>query len=157
MFIICTHHSMTNCVGHNGIVNREEIRAILETINKKNKNILFCLNGHDHGSCVTLVNDILYYGINSCAYFWQEYKENYCFDDKTHKEYPMLKNMVLYNEALYSIVEIDDNFNIKILGMEGKYLNVTPEEIGMPYLIEGVSIAPKTVSLNINSGKINIY
>lgn len=156
--IICTHQSLTNSVGHNGIVNRERIRSILEKSNQNRKNkVLLCLNGHDHGSCVTIVNGIVYYGINSCSYFWQEYQENYCFNDEIHEKYPMLKNMVLYDEALHSIIEIDDCFNIIIKGMEGKYLNVTPEEIGMPYLVEGVSVAPKTVSLTIQSGKIKIY
>lgn len=156
--VICTHHSLTNDVGHNGVVNRQEIRRIIEKKSQKIDNkILICLNGHDHGSRITLVNNIIYYGINSCAYFWQEYGEHHCFSDKIHEEYPMLKNMILYKEALYSIVEIDEDLNIAITGMEGKYLNITPEEIGMPNLIEGVSILPRTISLTKQQGIVTIY
>lgn len=104
-----------------------------------------------------MVNNVVYYGINSCAYFWQEYGEHHCFSEKNHNLYPMLKNMVLYKEALYSIVEIDNNQNLRITGMEGHYLNITPEVIGMPYLLEGVSISPRTISLSKQQGVVTIF
>ena len=65
--------------------------------------------------------------------------------------------MVLYKEALYSIVEIDNNQNLRITGMEGHYLNITPEVIGMPYLLEGVSISPRTISLSKQQGVVTIF
>lgn len=33
--VICSHHSLTNDVGHNGVVNREEIRRIIEKTSQK--------------------------------------------------------------------------------------------------------------------------
>lgn len=96
-----------------------------------------------------IINGIHYYTLNSMSYIWQGIKETFNYSGEMHKQYPFLKNLILYQEALHIIVAIDDNMNIQINGMNGNYQNITPFDIGMENTWNGVSIEPKTSSLYI--------
>lgn len=152
-YVICTHQSLANAfvtkTKVRGVVNRREVQAILERRNARNRRVLFCINGHEHGSDVQEIGGICYYTHNSASYFWQSVKEMYPYSQEIHDQYPYLKNMVLYREPLHSIMDIDQSGNVTITGMEGHYLNVTPEDIGMGDTWNGVSILPRTLSLTI--------
>lgn len=68
----------------------------------------------------------------------------------------MLK-MLHYTVKIYTVFRNGGLFYNNIIGIKGKYLNATPEEIGMLYLIEEVYVVPKTFLLTIQSGKITTY
>lgn len=148
-YVIITHQSLSNDFSNRGIANRKEIRKIFEERNQDGKKVLLCMNGHDHGNDIKIINDIYYYTVNSMSYIWQEIKENLSYSEEIYNKYPSLKNLILYQEALHVIVEIDDNMNIQINGMKGHYQNITPVEIGMGNKWNGVSIQPETTSLHI--------
>ena len=74
-YIIISHQSLSNDFQKRGISNRKEIREILEKRNLKEKKILFCINGHDHGGGCEVINDIYYYTLNSMSYIWHGTKE----------------------------------------------------------------------------------
>ena len=149
-YVICTHQSLANDyvtqTKIRGIVNRAQVREVLE---RQKEKILFCINGHEHGTGVKEIGGIYYYRLNSASYYWQNVREMYLYGEEIHKKYPYLKNLVLYREALHVIVEIDEKMNVNIRGMEGHYLTVGPEEIGMGNTWNGVSILPRTESLAI--------
>ena len=151
-YIICTHQSLANelLIGNHsrGIINREEIRAVLEKRNSREKKVLFCVNGHDHGGAIKLINGIHYYALNSASYVWQP-NEVYKYSKELHVRFPHLKNCIVYEEALHIIVDIDAEMNVKISGMEGQYQKVTPEDAGIGYVWNNVSIKPRTSSLYI--------
>ena len=46
-------------------------------------------------------------------------------------------------------MSVDGEFNVTISGMDGQYLDTTPQDIGMGNTWNGVSIEPKTSSVNI--------
>lgn len=150
-YVICSHQSLSNDyvtkTKIRGIVNRAEVREILE---KRKEHILFCINGHEHGSDVREIGGVHYYQLNSAAYYWQNVREMFVYEQETHRRYPYLKNLVLYREPLHVMVTIDDKMNVEISGMEGHYLTVGPEEIGMGDRWNGVSIFPRTESLVIS-------
>ena len=153
-YVICTHQSLHNdfvTAGGKprGIINRAEVRAILERRNAEQKRVLLCLNGHDHGSDLKIIGGIPYYTLNSASYFWQSVHPMYPYSQEIHRQYPYLKNMVLYREPLHSIVTIDAAGSVEIKGIQGHYLTVTPEDIGMPPTWDGVSVLPQTLSLTI--------
>lgn len=148
-YVILTHQSLSNDFMKRGISNREEIREILEERNCNGKRVLLCMNGHDHGDDVKIINGIHYYTINSMSYIWQSVKETFCYSKETHNQYPFLKNLILYQEPLHIIVTIGENLNIRIDGIEGHYQNITPYDIGMGNIWNGVSIKPRTSSLYI--------
>lgn len=152
-YVICSHQSLSNdhMVGNHsrGIVNRKEVREVLEQRNSNGRKILFCMNGNDHGDSVKMINGIYYYSLNSTSYIWQGIKETYSYSKEIHDKYPHLKNLILYKEPLHIIVTIDEEMNVKIEGMNGYYQNVTPQDIGIGDTWNGVSIKPQTSSLYI--------
>lgn len=148
-YIIFSHHSLTNDFMKRGISNRVEVRNILEHRNRNGKKVLLCMNGHDHGDDLKVINDIPYYTLNSMSYIWQGVKETYNYDRKIHEKYPHLKNMILYEEPLHVIITIDVNMDIHIRGMDGHYQNITPKELGLDTW-NAVCIEPRTSSLSIS-------
>lgn len=75
--------------------------------------------------------------------------EHFCYSKEIHKQYPFLKDMVLYQEGLYSIITITENGGIDIHGMEGHYQNVSPKELGIEDVWNGRSILPIISSLKV--------
>ena len=152
-YIICTHQSLSNdlVLGNHsrGIMNRNEIRAILEKRNIDGKKVLFCMNGHDHGDRIRLINGIYYYSLNSASHIWQ-HNDVFMYDEDLHNRFPHLKNYIVYEEALHIIVNVDEKMNVAIQGMEGRYQKVTPKDVGMGDEYNGVSIKPRTSSLYIS-------
>lgn len=150
-YVIFSHHSLVNEFAKRGVSNREEIREIINNVNMSGKQVLFCMNGHDHGDDVKNINGIDYYTLNSMAYIWHGTKETFYYSDEIHLKYPYLKDLILYEEPLHIIVTIDESMNVQIDGMEGHYQNISPQEIGIGNTWNGVSIEPRTSSLYIRS------
>lgn len=108
------------------------------------KDVLLCMNGHDHGDEYTVVDGIPYYTVNSATYVWCGAQIQ--SSEKLREKYDYLRGMLLYKQALYVDVEID-NEEIRIQGMKGDYLSVTPEDIELyDYRWNGVSIKAQTSS-----------
>ena len=145
-YILISHQSLSNDFQKRGISNRKEIRAILEERNLKGRKILFCVNGHDHGSDCKTINNIHYYTVNSTSYIWHGTKEVFNYSHEVHKKYPYLKDLILYKEALHVIVNIDNEMNVSINGINGNYQKHSPKDIGLTDTWNGVSIEAKTLS-----------
>lgn len=138
-YVIFSHHSLANDFAFRGVVNREEIRSILE----KNKTLLV-MNGHDHGNDLKTINNIPYFTVNSTSYIWHG-REIYAYSKDVHNQYPFLKNVILYRTPLYCIVEIEEA-NIKIRGTKSGYQFITPEDVGIVgRQWNGVSIEPEII------------
>lgn len=148
-YVIFSHHSLSNDFKKRGISNRAEIRAILEQRNCVEKKVLLCMNGHDHGDDLKVVNGIPYYTVNSMSYIWYGVKETYNYSSEIHERYPHMKDMILYEEPLHVIVNIDDNMTITMEGVEGHYQNILPKEIGLGNTWNAVSVEPRTSTVMI--------
>ncbi|WP_288683074.1 metallophosphoesterase [uncultured Eubacterium sp.] len=141
-YIIFSHHSLVNNHMDRGIYNKEEIRDLF-----REKDVLLCMNGHDHGDNFVVVDDIPYYTLNSATYAWCG--AQIMSSEKLKEMYGYLNGMLLYKQALCVDVEIDDK-EIRIQGMNGNYLSVTPEDIELfDYKWNGVSIKAQTSSVVI--------
>lgn len=125
----------------------------MEERNLNGEKVLFCINGHDHGGDCKVINDIYYYTLNSMSYIWHGTKEVFSYSNEIHKQYPYLKDLILYEEALHIIVNIDDNMNVSIEGMNGHYQKHSPNDIGLETTWNGVSIQAKTPSVYIKMKK----
>ena len=137
--IIFSHHSFINEFAKRGVANREQIREIF-----KGKNVLLCLNGHDHGDSYSCVEGISYMTINSANYAWLGAQIDSSED--LREKYSYLHGILQYEQAMSAYVEIDEN-EIRIGGVEGSYLSVTPDDIGLSdYKWNGVSIKPQISS-----------
>ena len=138
-YIIFSHHSLVNEFRDRGIFNREDVRTLF-----RGKEILLCMNGHDHGDGFFVIDDVPYYTVNSAAYMWCGVQIS---SSETLKEkYAYLNGMLMYKQAFCVSIEIDES-EIHINGMEGEYLSVTPEDVELyDYKWNGVSIEPRTSS-----------
>lgn len=154
-YIILSHQGLYNDFMKRGISNRKEIQDILINAGENGKNILICMNGHDHGTDYKQINGIHYYTLNSISYIWQGCQEKFSYTKEIHDKYRGLENMILYEEAFHVIVTIDENHDIMIDGMEGRYQKHSPQDIGMEIYYNGVSIEAKTISVFIPNLKDN--
>lgn len=147
-YVIFSHHSLKNEFPKRGIGNKEEVQSIINDANNRGKKIILCMNGHDHGSDISKIEDTYYYTLNSMSYIWggSEY-EHFNYPEELHKKYPYLKDLILYKEGLYAIVSIYDNGSFEIAGMKGDYQNVSPKELGMGDMWNGCSIKPMVLSI----------
>jgi len=145
-YVIFSHHSLVNAHKDRGICNREEIREMFQ-----GKDVLLCMNGHDHGDGYAIADQIPYYTVNSAAYVWCG--SQIASSKELQEKYVHLRGMLLYKQAMCVDVEIDEN-EIRIFGMSGDYLSVTPEDVGLTeYRWNGVSIKPQTSSQVISRRK----
>ena len=141
--IVFSHHSFSNEFAKRGVQNRDTIQNMFSA-----KNVLLCMNGHDHGNAVIEKNGTAYYTVNSSSNVWIGSQID---SSETLKEkYGYLNGILTYKEPFAVIVEIDDS-KIKINGVEGEYQSVTPEDIGLDnYQWNGVSILPKASAWEVN-------
>lgn len=137
--IIFSHHSFINDFPKRGISNREEIRK-----NFVEKQVLLCVNGHDHGDGYSFVDGISYLTVNSANYAWLG--SQIASSKALQEKYSYLQGMLQYKQAMSAYIEIDDR-EIRICGMDGEYLSVTPDDIELhDYRWNGVSIKPQISS-----------
>ena len=137
--IIFSHHSFINDFPKRGIYNREEIRKTFV-----GKQVQLCVNGHDHGDSYSFVDGIPYLTVNSANYAWLG--SQIASSRKLQEKYSYLQGMLQYKQAMSAYIEIDDR-EIRICGMDGEYLSVTPDDIELhDYKWNGVSIKPQISS-----------
>lgn len=137
--VIFSHHSLANNHKDRGVYNRASIRELFQEMN-----VLLCMNGHDHGDDFSVIDSIPFYTINSATYVWCGSQIDQ--SEKLRKKYEYLNGLLLYKQALYVNVEIDDK-EIRIIGINGEYLSVTPGDVELyDYKWNGVSIKPETSS-----------
>lgn len=137
--IVFSHHSLVNDFKDRGIYNREVIRKMFEKTN-----VILCMNGHDHGDELSIVNDIPYYTVNSASYMWAG--GHIASSETLMKKYGYLHGIVPYKQVLYALVEIDKS-EIKIQGVTGEYESITPTDLEIyNYRWNGVSVEPKVSS-----------
>ncbi|GAB6109528.1 metallophosphoesterase family protein [Fusibacter bizertensis] len=147
-FVIFSHHSLENNFQKRGICNRLEIQEIINDINKTDKRVLLCMNGHDHGEHVEKIGETYYYSLNSMSYIWvgPQY-EHFNYPTETHAKYPYLKDLILYEDGLYALVTIFENGDFEIKGMEGAYDNISPQALGIGDTWNGRNITPLVSSI----------
>lgn len=150
-YVIFSHHSLSNDFPRRGIVNRDEARCILES-----RKVLLCMNGHDHGDDCKEIHGIPYYTLNSMTYIWHGMKPLHSYPEEIHSKYPLLKDVILYRDALSCIVEIEetkDGVQVQIHGMESDYDTVTPKDAEIGDTWNGVSILPRVSDYSYCSRK----
>lgn len=134
-YIIFSHHSLSNEFAKRGVSNRKQIQSIFEK-----SSVLLCLNGHDHGDDLTVINDVPYFTVNSANYVWLGSQID--SSEEFRRKYAYLQGLVQYKNAMSAYVEIDDE-KINITGMDSEYLSLTPSDINLhDYRWNGVSIKP---------------
>ncbi|MBE5803586.1 MAG: hypothetical protein E7316_03640 [Clostridiales bacterium] len=128
-YIVFSHMSLVNPFAHRGIANKEAVQRLFA-----GKNVLLCMNGHDHGSDLKWINGVPYCTVSSASQF--------CWWGGNP---PEVKNL-FYRDPLHVIVEVDEN-EIRIHGMESEFAGLKPEDVGVTdYRWNGVDVHPRAQS-----------
>ena len=142
-YIIFSHHSFVNEFTRRGVANKLALQELF-----RNKPVLLCMNGHDHGDSFEYINGVAYMTVNSANYAWLG--TQIASSKALMEKYSYLHGMLQYGQAMSAYVEIDDD-EIRIIGEEGSYLSVTPDDIELhSYMWNGVSIKPRISFHRIN-------
>ena len=153
-YILLSHHSLQNPYGNRGIANREEVQKLIRTAEKSGKRILLCMNGHDHNDSVVTQGKTCFFTLNATSYIWlSDDFEHFYYPEELHAQYPMLKNILLYEEALYAIVTISENGTVSISGMEGHYRECAPQKLGVGRW-NGRRLSSRVSSFQIKDGQV---
>lgn len=133
--IVFSHMSLVNPFMRRGIANKDAVQQVFE-----GKNVLLCMNGHDHGSDLKWAKGVPYYTVSSASQFcWWSV------------EPPEVKNL-FYKDPLHVIVELDEA-EIRIQGMESEFMDIKPEDVGITdYRWNGVDVHPCAKSCVLRRG-----
>lgn len=150
-YVIFSHHSFENDFAKRGVHNKAEVTALINRINDTGRKVLLCINGHDHGDSLEKIGQTHYFGLNSMSYIWVGPEhEHFSYSEEIHRQYPFIKDLVLYKDGLYAIVTITEKGGINIEGINGHYQNVSPRELGLGDRWNGRSVLPIVTSLKID-------
>lgn len=147
-YVIFSHHSFTNRFRNRAVRNGQEVFDLFQ-----GKNILLCMNGHDHGDDFKVIDQVPFYTLNSAYGPWIGFPNG---DGSLGQKYEHLHGYVPYDRALSAVVTIEMDADrkhsgvIRMEGMQGDYESVTPAELGLadPHW-NGVSVEPKASSFDI--------
>lgn len=118
--IIFSHQSLENTVP-----NRESIREILESENKRTgyKKIVAAFSGHDHTNYEKIINGIAYIQINSASNQWvgDSYQCENRFSAEINKQHPSLKYVTPWEDCLYATVTLNKK-SVKLKGTESQFI-----------------------------------
>jgi len=124
-YIIFSHMSLVNPFMRRGIANKEDMQRLFD-----GKDVLLCMNGHDHGSDLKEINGVPYYTVSSASQF--------CWWNAQTGD---VKNL-FYKDPLHVIVELDEK-EIRIHGMDSDFDGLRPEDVGIyDYRWNGVDVHP---------------
>lgn len=136
--IVLSHQSFERGPGGAMVMNKDEVQAIFREANeKKPGTVRLVANGHLHTDNLRVLDNILYWDVNSANYQYyarkhDKYPEEYV---KTHRD---ALNNIAYKEPLSGVVTMWPNGRIKIEGARTDWLfGVSPKDAGYPEYIDG--------------------
>lgn len=130
--VVLSHQSFERSVGA-PVMNSKEVRAIFNEANaKKPGTVRLVMNGHMHIDHLRVLDNILYWDVNSANYYYfskkhDKYPAEYM---KTHRH---ANNNIGWKEPLSAILTLWPNGRIKIDGSKSDFLfGVSPKDAGWP-------------------------
>lgn len=123
-----------------GVKNRLIIQKHLE---KHQKKVICCLNGHNHIDFHHQLNGINYLEVNSMSYQWigEKYQAER-YSKELHKEFKWLSHIAPYKDPLYAFATINPKGKMKVEGVRSQWVAPSPEELGVPKAVYGSELTP---------------
>lgn len=118
-----------------GVVNRDEIRAILEKDRgPEHAGVAAVFSGHCHQDYVKRIGGIAHVQINSASYVWLpgNARRN-VYDEESHKKHPYLNHVAPYRDPLWAMVTLNlDAGTVSVEGQASEWVGPDPWERGAP-------------------------
>jgi len=148
-YVLFSHQSLENEFTNRGICNRLEIQRLLTEVTKQGKKVS-CFNGHDHANSNITINKVNYIGINGMSYIWLG---DLCtlkpYSREMYQQYPLLNEIILYDQSLFAVVTIDTSGEIYLEGRNGDYKTISPNDLGLSDQWNGRQLSSVISSLHI--------
>ena len=129
--VLFSHQPLDN---PGGIENCADIRAILESANRKmnGRKIIACFSGHFHKDYALRIHGIPYIQINSASYYWLPEKLIHTsYSKEIHDAHPYIAHTSPYKEPLWALVTIDPGHGIlSVEGRQTEWVGPNPWELG---------------------------
>ena len=149
--ILMAHHSFERPPSLSGVQNGEEIRRVIDEANRRKPgSVRMVLNGHHHIDNLRILENVLYWDVNSASYMIYGRKHDKYPADYVKKHY-MASSCLAWDAPLYAIVTLWPNGRVKICGTKANWrFGVTPEQAGLPrYGRDGRPVCPKIQSADL--------
>ncbi len=133
-----------------GVQNREEVLRIIRDANlRKPHSVLLCINGHHHRDFLRVLDNVVYFDLNSASYDWVSIKHNN-YPEELCKAYSLLSNTVVYNDPIHAIITLEGT-SVTIEGMESSmFMGINREHTDNPiYDNAGRPVTPTVQSAKI--------
>jgi predicted phosphodiesterase len=118
-----------------GVVNQEEIRAMLEKDRgPDHAGVAAVFGGHCHQDGVNRIGGIAHVQINSASYVWlpANARRN-VYDEESHRKHPYLNHVAPYRDPLWALVTLDlDAGTLAIQGRASDWVGGDPWQRGAP-------------------------
>ena len=131
--VVLSHQSFERPPNGAGVMNKEAVQAIFNEANRRwPGRVRLVMNGHMHMDYLRVLDNILYWDVNSANYQWF---------GKKHTAYPAdyiathrgAVHNIGWKEPLSAILTMWPNGRIKIEGSRSEYLfGVSPKDAGLP-------------------------
>jgi len=114
------------------IHNMPELHALIGKLNHGRRRTVLALNGHHHIDGVCVRSGVPMMDINSASNVWigHEY-DSVRYSETICRLYPHIKGCAPYWDALFAVIEIDENA-ITVTGRTSSYVGADPYELGYP-------------------------
>lgn len=144
--IVLSHQSLWHY--SSGVKNRLTLQKILEKYQKK---VICCLNGHNHLDFHYHQNGIDYIEINSMSYQWMEdkYRNTERYSKALYGQYKWLANIAPYKDPLYAFATVDPKGSMIIEGVKSQWMSPSPYDLGMPKNIYGNEYSAEMSDYNL--------
>ena len=115
----------------NASIFAERIRDLVRTVNERSPHkILMLMNGHHHKDFLRIIDNVLYWDVNTTCYEWVCDTPHDKFTEEIRKEYKLADHTIVFNEPLSAVVTVEGT-TITIEGAETTmFMGVTREMVG---------------------------
>ncbi len=131
--VVLSHQSFERPPNGAGVMNKDAVQAIFNEANARHPGrVRLVMNGHMHMDHLRILDNILYWDVNSANYQWY---------NETHSAYPadymkahrMAAHNLGWTEPLSAILTLSADGDISIEGSQADWLfGVTPEKAKFP-------------------------
>lgn len=139
-----------------GVKNQDAVREMIARCNARRPHaVLMCINGHHHRDHLRILDNVLYFDLNSTSFDWVENTHD-CYPKELCEKISLLNHTVVYNDPIHAIITLEGS-TISIEGMESSmFMGINRRESGNPvYDHAGRPVYPRVQSAKITLDSAN--
>lgn len=128
--IIASHGSFERDVG--GSPDGPAVRAVINAVNAAHPGrVRLVLNGHHHHDYVRILDQVIYFDVNSASYDWRG-REHNGYPAEYEQKWKMVRHTVMWDDPLSAVITIAHDGTICVEGQKSQFhLGLTPEQLGV--------------------------